>query len=260
MSQVLLYPFAGFAVGVIIGLTGVGGGSLMTPLLVLMFGIHPKTAVGTDLLYAAITKIFGTAMHHAGKTVDWRMVAWLAAGSVPATVVTLLLLSHGLNAGQDYAGTINFVLGLVLLLTAASILARQQILRFTEHAFGVMEGPRVAIWTVICGAILGVLVSLSSAGAGAIGVTMLLVLYPREKLVRIIGSDIAHSVPLALVAGAGHWLLGDVDLALLGQLLTGSIPGILIGSWLAPRTSELGLRSVLAAVLAAVGLRLLHVF
>ena len=256
----LLYPLSGFVVGVIVGLTGVGGGSLMTPLLVMMFGIHPKTAVGTDLLYAAITKIFGTVMHHAGNTVDWKLVRHLAYGSLPATVVTLVFLSHAAQHGKDSGATINFVLGIVLLLTAASILARRYIVKWTAHHFDELNEKRTIVLTIISGAILGLLVSLSSAGAGAIGVTMLLVLYPRMPIVRIIGSDIAHAVPLTLVAGAGHWYLGDVDLNLLYQLLIGSIPGILIGSWLAPRTSEFGLRSGLAAVLTLVGLRLVHVY
>ncbi len=256
----LLYPASGFVVGIIVGLTGVGGGSLMTPLLVLLFGVHPKTAVGTDLLYAAVTKTFGTAMHHSGNTVDWKLVRNLATGSLPATAFTLIFLSQAASHGKDSGATINFVLGIVLLLTALSILARRYIVQWTAHHFDDLNEKRTFVLTIVAGAVLGVLVSLSSVGAGALGVTMLLVLYPRMPIVRIIGSDIAHAVPLTLLAGAGHWYLGNVDFDLLYHLLLGSIPGILIGSWLAPRTSEFGLRSALAGVLTLVGLRLLHVY
>ena len=252
-----LYSGSGFGVGLLVGLTGVGGGSLMTPLLVLLFGIHPTTAVGTDLLYAAATKSVGTLVHGVRNTVEWRIVARLGAGSIPASAATLLLLSH-LGVQSHAAGRlISIVLGAALLLTAITILFRRQILEFSAARFGEPHPGRIPALTVLTGALLGALVSISSVGAGAIGVTALLLLYPRLPTVRIVGSDIAHAVPLTLLAGLGHWLLGSVDWGVLGALLTGSLPGILIGSYVATRVPDLVLRPVLATTLILVGGRLL---
>lgn len=198
-----LHICQGAGVGVIVGLTGVGGGSLMTPALILLFGIHPVTAVGTDLLYAATTKSAGSIVHAPKKNVAWRVVALLALGSVPVAVATLVVLSH-LGSQSD-------------------LMAR-------------------AITTVL--------------GAGAIGVTALLLLYPNYSTVCIVGTDIAHAVPLTLVAGSGHWLAGSVDLSMLLSLLAGSVPGIVLGSYLAPRVPEQGLHYALAGVLMAVGAKL----
>ncbi|HEX4741119.1 MAG TPA: sulfite exporter TauE/SafE family protein [Caulobacteraceae bacterium] len=252
-----LYVVSGLAVGLLVGLTGVGGGSLMTPLLVLVFGIHPSTAVGTDLLYAAATKSVGTGVHSSRGTVDWRVVGRLALGSVPATAVTLLLLSR-MNAHLDSRhGVVSTTLGVALILTAASILFRRLILeRFTRISS--KWSPRTtAISTVVLGAVLGVLVSISSVGAGAIGMTVLLVLYPSLPVNKLVGSDIAHAVPLTLIAGFGHWLMGSVNLGLLGSLLAGSIPGIIVGSLLGARASERLLRPILASTLVIVGGRLI---
>ena len=252
-----LYSASGFGVGLLVGLTGVGGGSLMTPLLVLLFGIHPTTAVGTDLLYAAATKSVGTAMHGVKNTVEWRIVGRLAAGSIPASAATLLLLSQ-LGVQSHAAGRlISIVLGVALVLTAVTILFRRQILEFWASRFGEPNPGRIPLLTVLTGAVLGALVSISSVGAGAIGVTALLLLYPRLPTVRIVGSDIAHAVPLTLLAGLGHWLLGSVDWAVLSALLTGSLPGILVGSYVATRVPDLVLRPVLATTLILVGGRLL---
>ncbi len=248
----LAFPLSGLLVGLVVGLTGVGGGSLMTPLL-LAFGIHAHTAVGTDLLYAAATKSVGTIVHNASNTVDWRIVRRLAVGSVPATLITLLLLSHVGAQSPAVTHTITLVLGIALLLTAASIFGRRMLIDWVSARFGEPSDARAAWMTTLSGAILGVLVSLSSVGAGALGVTALIILYPRIRLAKIVGSDIAHAVPLTLIAGAGHWILGDVNWALLGSLLIGSIPGILIGSYLAPRLPENGLRPVLGAILLLVG-------
>ena len=252
-----LYSLSGFAVGLLVGLTGVGGGSLMTPLLVLLFGIHPTTAVGTDLLYAAATKTVGTATHGAVGTVDWPIVGRLAAGSVPASVLTLYLLSR---AGQQSAAAnhlITVVLGGAMIATAVAMLFRRFILEVLRDRSEGVGGRRTVTSTVILGAVLGVLVSLSSVGAGAIGMTVLLVLYPKMPVSRLVGSDIAHAVPLTLIAGIGHWMIGTVDFALLGSLLTGSIPGIILGSLLAKRTPEGVLRPILAGTLALVGGKLL---
>lgn len=247
---------SGFAVGVIVGLTGVGGGSLMTPLLVLLFGIHPATAVGTDLLYAAITKSGGTWVHGRRGTVDWSIVTRLASGSLPAAGLTLFLMSTFAPGGLGGASKlISSSLGVALLLTAAALVFRHRIQSWAKtHA---PESGSPAWLTVAIGAILGTLVTLSSVGAGALGVTALFFLYPRLPAIRIVGSDLAHAVPLTLVAGIGHWWLGSVNWSLLGSLLLGSLPGIYLGSHLATRIPERMLRPALAAMLVLVGGRLI---
>jgi uncharacterized membrane protein YfcA len=252
-----LYAVSGFAVGVLVGLTGVGGGSLMTPLLVLVFGVHPATAVGTDLLYAAATKSVGTVVHGFSRTVDWGIVLRLAAGSVPATALTLLALAHGGKALDAGHGVITTVLGFALIMTAAAILFRRIILAYFARHVGQMDPRRTTLFTILLGAVLGVLVSLSSVGAGAIGVTVLLVLYPTLPAGKLVGSDIAHAVPLTLIAGLGHWMMGAVNWTLLASLLTGSIPGIIIGSVLSSRAPDRVLRPILASTLALVGGRLI---
>ena len=248
------YTLSGFAVGAIVGLTGVGGGSLMTPLLVLLFGIPPATAVGTDLLYAALTKAGGTAAHAGNRTVDWRITARLAAGSLPAAVLTLAAAWHFGFDRSAFSHVISASLGTALLLTAAALLFKSRVQRFAlAHLSDAWHTRRIAPLTVAVGALLGILVSLSSVGAGALGVTALLFLYPTLPAVRIVGSDLAHAVPLTLVAGLGHWLLGNIDWALLGALLLGSLPGIWLGSKLAVKLPERWLRSGLATLLILIG-------
>jgi uncharacterized membrane protein YfcA len=251
-----LYILSGFFVGLLVGQTGVGGGSLMTPILVLLFGIHPATAVGTDLLYAAATKSAGTLVHGLNHTVDWRITGRLAAGSVPATLLTLAVLTHFDMTGSAGARIIALILGIMLLLTALSIIFRHRFLQLMTPLTARITPRRAASLTVIVGASLGLLVTISSVGAGALGVTALLLLYPKHRMAVIVGSDIAHAVPLTLVAGIGHWMTGSVDLPLLTSLLGGSIPGIVLGSYLSARLPETILRPVLAAVLIVVGGRL----
>lgn len=254
-----LYSLSGLAVGVLVGLTGVGGGSLMTPLLVLLFGVHPVTAVGTDLLYAAITKSVGTFAHSVGRTVDWRITGLLAAGSVPAAALTLVCLVGPGRQEPQAAALIKVALGYALLLTAAMLLARRRIVDFIRRrqTGSEVERPmRRDVLTVGVGAVLGVLVSITSVGAGALGMTALIALYPRLATHRLVASDIAHAVPLTFIGGTGYWYLGEVDFGMLGSLLLGSIPGILIGSLLAPRMPEQILRILLAIVLTIVGIRL----
>jgi len=253
------YTIAGFAVGAIVGLTGVGGGSLMTPLLVLLFGIHPAVAVGTDLLYAAITKAGGTVAHNLKGTVDWKITGALAAGSLPAAALTLLVIGTFFPGGIGGASKIiSFSLGIALLLTAVALIFRQRIQKFSLSHHGAERDPRLTtMLTVITGAVLGVLVSISSVGAGALGVTVLFFLYPRLPAVRIVGSDIAHAVPLTLVAGLGHWWLGSVNWSLLGSLLIGSLPGIWIGSHISAKVPEKFLRPALAVMLVLVGTKLI---
>jgi uncharacterized protein len=251
-----LYSLSGLLVGLLVGQTGVGGGSLMTPLLVLLFGIHPVTAVGTDLLFAAVTKSCGTLVHGFNKTVDWRVTGRLASGSIPATALTLFLVSHfGVPSGQASV-LISTVLGVALILTAISLMLRRQVLRLAADHLDSLTEAQVKWLTVLTGLILGVLVSLSSVGAGALGVTALIFLYPRLPLPTIVGSDIAHAVPLTLCAGIGHWLMGSVDFGLLGSLLLGSIPGIVVGSYLSAHVPEWVLRPLLALTLILVGGRL----
>lgn len=252
-----LYSVSGFAVGALVGMTGVGGGSLMTPLLILLFGIHPATAVGTDLLYASATKTGGTLVHGWFRTVDWRVVGRLASGSVPATALTIVALSFLDMRGHAANQLITTVLGVTLFATATALIFRRQILSIYAARVGTLDPRRTAALTVAVGAALGVMVSISSVGAGAIGVTALLLLYPQLPTARIVGSDIAHAVPLTLVAGLGHWVLGVIDWPLLGSLLVGSLPGIVLGSYLSTRVPDPALRLTMAATLFAVGSRLL---
>lgn len=252
----VFYALSGLFVGFIVGLTGVGGGSLMTPLLILLFGTHPVTAVGTDLLYASVTKSAGTLVHGFNKSVDWHIVRQLAYGSVPAAALTLWILSITDIETVGTAHAFAIILGAMLVLTALSLLFRNQLARFA-HRHRELPPVAQAILTTAFGALIGALVSITSVGAGAIGVTVLMLLYPRMPVHRIVGSDIAHAVPLTLVAGAGHWLIGSVDWHMLLSLLAGSIPGIIIASRIAPRINERLIRWLLAAVLTIVGVRLL---
>ncbi|HQR04317.1 MAG: sulfite exporter TauE/SafE family protein [Proteobacteria bacterium] len=252
----LAQTLSGFVVGAIVGITGVGGGSLMTPLLVLLFGIHPATAVGTDLLYAAITKSGGTYVHARKGTVDWHIVRLLATGSLPAAALTLILV-HTLAPGGlgSAAKMITFALGIALLLTAVSLLLRNRLQSWANR--NDPDSTHHPWKTVAVGVVLGIMVSISSVGAGALGATALFFLYPRLPAIRIVGSDLAHAVPLTLLAGLGHWWLGSVNWTLLGSLLLGSLPGIYIGSHLATRVPERVLRPTLAGMLILVGGKLI---
>lgn len=251
-----LYVVSGMGVGFLVGLTGVGGGSVMTPILVLLFGIHPAAAVGTDLLYASITKTAGTVVHGASGTVDWRIVGRLAAGSVPAAALTVgALYLTGVESAQA-ATIISTVLGAALILTAITVIFRQPILAWATRRFGEVEPGRAGLATTLLGAALGVLVTTSSVGAGALGVTFLLFLYPRLPTSRIVGTDIAHAVPLTLIAGLGHWWLGSVDWVILGSLICGSLPGIAAGSLASARVPDWVLRPTLALMLVVAGSKL----
>src|SRR5262245_19194472 len=249
-----LYTLSGFSVGLIVGVTGVGGGSLMTPLLVLLFGVSPVTAVGTDLLFAAVTKAGGAWAHTRRGNVDWSVVAWLAAGSVPASAVTLILLHLFVPHPDRLSAMISVGLCLALILTAC-----QLVFRDTLHAWAARRAPKTvdrrstARRTLIVGAILGVLVTVSSVGARALGVTALFFLYPGLAAARIVGTDIAHAVPLTLVAGLGHAAAGVVDWKLLLALLVGSLPGIWLGSAVSQKIPERVLRTGLAAMLVLIG-------
>jgi uncharacterized protein len=253
-----LYSLSGFAVGALVGMTGVGGGSLMTPLLILLFGVHPATAVGTDLLYAAATKTGGSLVHGFARSIDWRVVRRLATGSVPATIVTLAVLSHFNLSGDTARNLITPVLSVALFATAFVLVFGGAIVAAYRARVVELNSQRTAVNTVLVGMVLGVLVSISSVGAGAIGVIALIMLYPQLPMARIVGSDIAHAVPLTLIAGTGHWMMGSVDWHIMGSLLAGSLPGIFVGSYFAIRIPERALRLVLATTLFVVASRIAY--
>lgn len=248
---------SGFGVGAIVGLTGVGGGSLMTPLLLSVFKLNPAVAIGTDLWFAAITKTAGSVSHHQHGHVHWRITALLLAGSIPASAATIALM-HLTGLTKGWASALTFSLGIALLLTAVVVFYRQ-----AWHAVGlklerwIPESRKPAL-TVACGLLLGVLVSLSSIGAGAIGATLIMLIYPRLRSHEVVGTDIAHAVPLTLVAGIGHATLGHVDWGLLGALLIGSVPGIWIGAHLTRRMPDRFVRTLLCLALVTAGLKVIH--
>lgn len=255
-----LYTLSGFAVGAIVGLTGVGGGSLMTPLLVLLFGVHPATAVGTDLLYAALTKAGGTVAHGRKGHIDWSITGRLALGSIPAAAITIFVLSLLPKGSNTIGAIISHGLGFALVLTAIAILFGRKLRDYaTRHEDSALRQAYLGKITILVGAVLGVLVTISSVGAGALGVAALFFLYPRLSSVRIVGSDVAHAVPLTLVAGLGHWLLGSVDWLLLGSLLLGSLPGIWLGTQMSAKVPEHILRRILASMLVLIGGKLIVV-
>jgi uncharacterized protein len=256
------YIFSGFAVGLLVGVTGVGGGSLMTPLLVFLFGFKPAIAVGTDLLFAAITKTAGVWVHH-GKhgSVDWKVVGLLAIGSLPAALITIFVIKHLMSIGQETSGLITYSLGIALILTAAALLIRSYVTRNIERPVenGVVSTGRFTTMqipaTIFTGVVLGALVTLSSVGAGALGTIAILFLYPKMTTLKVVGTDLAHAIPLTAVAGMGHLSLGHVDFVLLGSLLVGSVPGIWIGSHVSAKIPEKVLRPILASILMVIGLK-----
>jgi uncharacterized protein len=253
-----LYSLSGFAVGMLVGMTGVGGGALMTPLLILVFGVHPATAVGTDLLYAAVTKTGGSLVHGLARSIDWRVVRRLASGSTPATLVTLLILSQTNLHGEASGSLITLVLSVALFATAFVLVFGGPIVALYRARVSELDPRRTATVTVLVGVMLGVLVTISSVGAGAIGVVALILLYPQMPMTKIVGSDIAHAVPLTLVAGLGHWTMRAVDWHIMGSLLAGSLPGIFLGSYFAIRIPERALRLVLATMLFVVASRIAY--
>jgi uncharacterized protein len=258
----LAFVFAGFLVGVIVGLTGVGGGSLMTPILIFFFGVKPYLAVGTDLLFAAFTKLGGTVKLARAKVIDWPVVLHLSVGSIPAALITLYILHQMGPASAEVQGFMTTTLGLALLLTAAATLYKA--VRGKAAPVSLVTGTeaqatRAQHWSLplLFGAMIGTLVTLTSVGAGAIGVTVLMILYPLLPLPRIVAADIAYAVPLTLVAGLGHASLGSVDWPLLVKLLVGSIPGIWVGSHLMFQTPERIIRTLLSILLAYAGVKLI---
>lgn len=259
------YILAGLVVGFMVGLTGVGGGSLMTPLLIFGFGIPPLTAVGTDLLFAAFTKMGGIWAHWRHHTIQWRVVGLLALGSIPATVIALQILKLLQIRGVQLEGLINTALGIALVLTALALPMKSWLQRIAEKdglprslqpIYSLRWERRfTTVSTVVMGAVLGFLVTLSSIGAGALGAVVLLYLYPGLRTIQVVATDIAHAVPLTAIAGIGHWHLGSVDVALLGSLLLGSLPGIYVGSHVGVNIPERAMQAALATLLMLVGIK-----
>lgn len=261
----LLYTCSGFLVGTLVGATGVGGGSLMTPILVLLFGVSANTAVGTDLIFASLTKGVGTALHGFNRSVNWRIVGALCAGSLPASAFALWLL-HSFLDREAVAPFIKHALGVALVITSIALFVQGlRKKKESEENASESEPPtdqepaisgKLLLATIGLGGALGLLVTLTSVGAGALGVMVLLALYPRVKTVRIVGTDIAHAVPLTLLAGLGHASLGAIDVKMLGWLLLGSIPGIVVGARASFRLPERAMKQLLAVLLLLTGSKL----
>ncbi len=259
MIELLLYIASGALVGLAIGLTGVGGGSLMTPMLMMM-GFPYNVAIGTDLLYASMTKSYGVVVHTRQKTVNWRLVGLLAAGSIPASLLTAFYLKDFFTHAGEYEGIMTTSLGIMLILTALTILLRRFLPdRDKQHwkRFHPSERRREII--IFCGGLLlGVFVTLTSVGAGALCAALLITLYPKLPASNIVGTDITHAVPLTLIAGLGHWLLlGNVDFLLLGALLIGSLPATQLGSRLSKNIPNELLQKILGFLLLGVGVKLM---
>ncbi len=257
----LLFIAAGSLVGFVIGLTGVGGGSLMTPILVLGFGVAPAIAVGTDLFYAALTKCSGVFFHHKNKSVDWKIVGLLGLGSVPSSIMTISLLEYFKESGVDSERLMMMTLSVMLVLTSFIVLIKGRLVAYVSHYHGKSRFVRVAksyrsYITVLSGVALGVLVTISSVGAGAIGSAILFLLYPNKRPIAIVGTDIAHAVPLTAIAGIGHLHFGSVDFHLLINLLCGGVPAVYLGSFIGQRIPDHWLRFGIACLLFAMGVRL----
>ena len=255
----LSYIVSGFAVGLLVGMTGVGGGSLMTPLLTLLFGVPPSVAVGTDLAFASITKSAGTLTHRLRGTIRWDIVKRLCIGALPAAVLATLALKSFGTLSPEIGQIIRYsIAGSVLLTVVALIFKGRMLAWINAHPEKQLQGNKLSAATIIAGAVLGVLVTVSSIGAGAIGATLLVMLYPRMSSAEVAGTDIAYAVPLTAIAALGHWWLGSIHWELLASLLVGSLPGITLGSWVARSVPEKFLRVLLAMTLTGVAVKLIY--
>ncbi|MBB5392101.1 hypothetical protein HDC89_002270 [Herbaspirillum sp. SJZ102] len=244
--------------GLLVGLTGVGGGSLMTPLLTLLFGIHPSVAVGTDLAFASATKTAGTLAHRFKGTVRWDIVRRLSYGALPAALATTLLLKHFGAVSDGISQVIRYSIAISVLLTVIALLFRGKLQGWLNaHPERQLQGADLRHATIIAGAVLGTLVTISSIGAGAVGATLLVLLYPRLSPAEVAGTDIAYAVPLTAIAALGHWWLGSINWELLATLLLGSLPGITLGSLAARAVPEKFLRGLLAITLTSVAVKLI---
>ena len=254
LTDFIKYILAGAGVGFAVGLTGVGGGSLMTPLLIL-FNFPAHIAIGTDLIYAAGTKASGIITHAKQSTVNWKIVLRLSMGSIPASLITVYLLKNVFGDPESYQHILLTTLGFMLIATAIVILIKPMLNKShkvspEEYSFLKRHQGKI---TIFVGFILGICVTLTSVGAGAFGAAVLMLLYPRLSPVTIIGTDIAHAVPLTLIAGLGHMQLGNVDFVLLSSLLIGSIPAIHFGSKLSKKMPSHVLQPILASILLVIG-------
>jgi len=253
------FILSGFAVGLLVGMTGVGGGSLMTPLLTLLFGVTPSVAVGTDLAFASITKSVGTVTHRSRGTVHWQIVRRLCLGALPAALLATLALQYFGPLNAAIGKVIRYSIAVSVLLTVVAILFRGKMLAWVNASPSrQLQGRGLVLATVASGALLGTLVTISSIGAGAIGATLLVMLYPHLTPAEVAGTDIAYAVPLTAIAAVGHWWLGSINWDLLLTLLVGSVPGITLGSWAARAVPERFLRGMLAMTLATVAYKLIH--
>lgn len=251
------YVVSGFAVGLLVGLTGVGGGSLMTPLLTLLFGIHPNVAVGTDLAFASLTKVAGTFAHRARNNVRWDIVKYLCLGALPAAIATALTLKLLGSISAEINQIIRYSIAISVLLTVIALLFRGKLQHWLHaHPEKHLSGAKLTTATIMAGIMLGTLVTMSSIGAGAVGATILVLLYPRLSAAEVAGTDIAYAVPLTAIAALGHWWLGSINWVLLGSLLLGSVPGITIGSLAARAVPDNFLRYLLALTLTSVAVKL----
>lgn len=245
--------------GLLVGLTGVGGGSLMTPILTLIFGVSPTVAVGTDLAFASLTKISGTVAHRFQNNIRWQIVRYLCLGALPAAAIATFALQQVGNLGHDIGRFIRYTIAISIILTVAAILLRSRIIAWLDaHPEKQLQGNSLIAATVFAGAVIGALVTISSIGAGAIGSTILILLYPRLKPAEVAGTDIAYAVPLTTIAALGHWWLGTINWELLATLLLGSVPGITLGSLAARAIPAIALRALLATALTGVAVKLIY--
>jgi uncharacterized protein len=261
MTDTPLYAAVGLLVGTMVGLTGVGGGSLMTPILVLLFGQSPAVAVGTDLLFAAATKLVATASFGFSRRVDWQIVGRLLLGSVPGSALVVFALWLTRRAPSTADAITSRSLAIVLALAAVGLIFQTPLqrlgLKVTARALIHVERHKLVL-TALAGLTLGVAVTLTSVGAGALGVVMLLALYPlRLTSDRLVATDIAHALPITLIAGVGHVFLGHVNFNVLAALLLGSIPGVLIASRITIRLPARMTRTLIALMLGTLSERML---
>lgn len=253
------YTLAGAMTGFMVGLTGVGGGALMTPILLIFFGISPATAIATDLWFAAITKLIGARMHQSNGNVDWQVARRLWLGSLPMAILIVAIVHMGVRV--DKVGWLAQAIGVVVLITAIGLLTAPKLRQYAKERRIGQPGRFKAVQpalTIVSGGVLGVCVALTSVGAGALGSVMLLYLYPlRMTPHRLVATDIVHAIPLAIVAGMGYLFAGMVDYWMLASLLTGSIPTVLLGSVLAGKLPGRWIQVALALTLLAVGIKVL---
>ena len=246
----------GLGIGVLVGMTGMGGGSLMTPLLILIFGIQPTTAIGTDIFYSAVTKTVGGWRHLRMKTVNMELVRWLAIGSVPAAVAGVAIVSVlERHVGEDRLDSLVYaVLGGTLLMVGIITLARALILRDLvqeRDRFDVERRHKIA--AVVIGATTGFVIGVTSAGSGTVIAILLIAIY-RLSPKKVVGTDVFHAAVLLWAAGIAHWVGGNVDFSLAGNILLGSVPGVIIGAALSDRAPQGFIRTALGVVLVGSGI------